>query len=512
MSKNLVVCCDGTWNTPDQKDNGLPCPTNVVKIFNLCIENSAQTRYYHPGVGADGNLINKALGGGIGLGLSRNIQSAYEWLCRHYSTGDRIFLFGFSRGAFTVRSLGGLIAHCGLLDLSKLSTSDAWARIAHAYNDVYRTPEAPAPWPKDYPLIAGPLPGGKVDIHMIGVWDTVGALGVPDDLVLIDQLFDDARKYRFHDTRLSAQVRHARHAVAMDEMRASFAPTLWDDTSPRPPDGSFKQVWFAGVHSDVGGGYPETGLSDGALKWMVDEAQAVGLNINTAMSAQIRPDAQGVLHDSAVGLWKLLRTLPRATPPVDAAQPSTALSAQVIQRHQMPPLSQAPYWPTQKLEVGQSVTLSVFARPHWNATGVYLEAGATYDFVATGEWMDADIKCTPDGPKKGGFQIGHIAQTFGEMLGKLENQYKDWTHKTGSDWWGTKRLENADWLQLVGMVANQANADASGTPTEGELILLGSKAHHTPKTGGYLYAFANDAWKFYDNNRGAVSLTITRKA
>lgn len=147
----------------------------------------------------------------------------------------------------------------------------------------------------------------------------------------------------------------------------------------------------------------------------------------------------------------------------------------------MPPLSQAPYWPTQKLEVDQSVTLSVFARPHWNATGVYLEAGATYDFVATGEWMDADIKCTPDGPKKGGFQIGHIAQTFGEMLGKLENQYKDWTHKTGSDWWGTKRLENADWLQLVGMVANQANADASGTPTEGELILLGSKAHHTPQ-------------------------------
>lgn len=510
MTKNLIVCSDGTWNTPDQRDGGLPCPTNVYKISRLSIADATQLVYYHPGVGTNGGLFDKVFGGGVGVGLSQNVKSGYEWLCRNYARGDRIFLFGFSRGAFTARSLGGFIARCGLLDLSGLTDAEAWDRVAYVYDKGYRASKQPASWPDGYRFIAGPLDGGKVDIHMIGVWDTVGALGVPDDLVLLDQVFDDARDYRFHDTRLSAAVRHARHAVAMDEMRASFAPTLWDEDSKRPADGSFKQQWFAGVHCDVGGGYADAGLSDGALKWMVDEAIAVGLKVEPALLAQVQPNSRGVVHDSATGIWELLRTLPRATPPLVPTLVGSVLSAQVMERHTVPPLTQAPYWPTRMLAVGEEVTLDVFARPHWNATGIYLEAGATYGFSATGQWLDGDVACGPDGPARGKFQLGRIAQMFGNVLGEVEEQYQDFTKKTQADLWGTKRVEAADWFQLVGMIANQPNADASGTPPKWEEILIGRQAIHTPTASGYLYGFANDAWKFYGNNRGKVSLTIKR--
>ena len=378
MAKNLIVCCDGTWNTPEQREGGQPCPTNVVKLYNLSISDDTQLKYYHPGVGTKGGIADRIFGGGLGAGLSRNIQSAYEWLCRHYVCGDRIFLFGFSRGAYTARSLGGFIGRCGLLDLSTLTDKEAWERIANVYEKGYRQSNPKGKWPAAYRFIPGPLADGKVDIHMIGVWDTVGALGVPDDLILLDQVLDDPRNYRFHDTKLSPIVRHARHAVGMDEMRASFAPTLWDTDSPRPDDGSFKQQWFAGVHSDVGGGYVESGLSDCTLKWMVDEAVAVGLQVNPALLAQIQPNPRGVLHDSATGIWEHLRTLPRATPLITPAQVGETVSPQVIDRHVVPPLTQAPYWPTRVLAVGEEVRLTYLAVL---SEGVYPSLTLTVDLA-----------------------------------------------------------------------------------------------------------------------------------
>ena len=120
MPRNLVVCCDGTWCSREQQAGLAPSPTNVVKLYNVCLADAGQLTYYHPGVGAEGNLVERVLAGGIGLGLNGNILSAYRWLCDNYQSGDRIYLFGFSRGAYTVRSLGGLIAHCGLLDLREL--------------------------------------------------------------------------------------------------------------------------------------------------------------------------------------------------------------------------------------------------------------------------------------------------------------------------------------------------------------------------------------------------------
>ena len=114
------------------------------------------------------------------------------------------------------------------------------------------------------------------------------------------------------------------------------------------------------------------------------------------------------------------------------------------------------------------------------------------------------------GASEAKFQLGKLAQLFGNALGEVEEFYKKMTDKAGADWWGAKRIEEADWFQLIGMIANQPNGDASGTPTEGEFVLIGKQAIHTPKQSGYLYCFANDAWKFYGNNRGKVSLTVRR--
>ena len=214
--RNLVVCCDGTWNTPDQEQGGVPTPTNVVKLLAACEEDEGQLRYYHPGVGTEGSRVKRLIDGGIGRGLDENIQSAYKWLCSNFQAGDRIFLFGFSRGAYTARSLSGFILRCGLLDPGNLSQRVIWERVQSAYDQGYRKQRPKQSWGGDWPSLVdenGDPPG----IHFVGVWDTVGARGVPDDLVLLDILIDNPDDYRFHNTDLDERVRHAYHAVALDE-------------------------------------------------------------------------------------------------------------------------------------------------------------------------------------------------------------------------------------------------------------------------------------------------------
>ncbi|HEY0570039.1 MAG TPA: DUF2235 domain-containing protein, partial [Enterovirga sp.] len=255
---NLVVCCDGTWNTPDDVEGGMPAPTNVRKLFNALVKDdeggTAQQSYYHPGVGTEGGLRDYLLGGSIGEGLDRNIKSAYQWLAFNYRHGDHIFLFGFSRGAFTVRSLGGMIERSGLLNIAepKLASDEAWKRIDLAF-DCYRNRKLTDEY-RGFAFHEGAPTGDaarNIPIHFIGVWDTVGALGIPDDLALLN-LFDNKADHHFHDTSLCSSVAHARHAVAMDERRQSFAPTLWEGYDQTR---DVKQIWFPGVHSNVGGGY-----------------------------------------------------------------------------------------------------------------------------------------------------------------------------------------------------------------------------------------------------------------
>ncbi len=503
--RNLVVCCDGTWNTPEDMDHGLPSPTNVVKLYNGLIRDQTdkQDAYYHPGVGTGKGWWDRVAGGGTGAGLDQNIVSAYRWLAGQYKPDDQIFLFGFSRGAYTVRSLGGLIAKCGLVDASGMKPEEVWTPINEVFAAYRKGLEFTNP--KNYPfhnVAAGAATKETTPIYFIGVWDTVGALGIPDDLALLG-LLDSADKYRFHDTALSHIVQHARHAVAMDERRASFAPTLWSNV---PAAADVQQIWFPGVHSDVGGGYLETGLSDGALSWMFSEAKKQGLMLWPKVQKQLNPNAQGILHDSCTGVFKVLKTRPRTNPQIPDEK--AALHKSTIERNSDPSLSQGNYWETKILKQGKKQTVDVFAIEHWNHTGLYLEAGVTYDFVATGQWVDQKDRFSAAGEEAGGFHLGDIARFASSLFGEAETAFKNVTGREADFWW-TRRDEDAPWFSLMGFIASDHGEDAK-TLAAGETFKIGEGRSYTPKGPGYLYCYANDAWQAYGNNRGSVSLTVSR--
>ncbi len=516
--RNLVVCCDGTWNTADQREDGAPVPTNVVRLYNSLAgehDGKAQIKYYHPGVGTDPGWLEHVEGGLTGEGLNRNIMSAYQWLCRTYEDQDRIFLFGFSRGAYTVRSLAGLVAHCGLLSFDDVTPEDVWPRVGRVFQKGYRDHLETR---KDWQASGWKFhtAGGKEDIpiYLVGVWDTVGALGIPKDLGVLN-LLDASDEHAFHDTNLSTLIQHARHAVALDEMRASFQPTLWIDNG----QSDLKQVWFPGVHCDVGGGYRDCGLADGALKWMMDEAEALGLGFDPDLRAQVRPLARGILHDSCTSVFKLLPTQPRSAPRVEAVAEDgrSGPHASLVERRRCPPITDAPYRATVPILAAEADVrrFDVYAVNPWNATGLYLEAGVKYRFTAAGQWLDRSIACGPAGTNDGHFQPGEALQAIGTALGELENVFKKLTNNARADFRLTKRherLQNArvPWFCLVGAVANGGRADANGDPEEHEAFAIGAGCEYVPRASGYLYAYANDAWNFYSNNRGSLSLEVTR--
>jgi hypothetical protein len=516
---HLVIFCDGTWNTPDQMDGPLSAPTNVVKLKNALAEHdekgAEQRVYYHPGVGTDGGLWNRVAGGGMGEGLDKNIKSAYHWLALNYEPGAKIWLFGFSRGAYSARSLGGMISRCGLLNppAANMTETQTWSAVDDLFA-VYRTPDAtakPVKATQKRPFHlrqTGDLCKHSIPIHFIGVWDTVGSLGIPDDMALLN-LIDDPTAHSFHDTNLSPVVANARHAVAIDEKRQSFIPTLWENTDNRP---TVQQVWFPGAHGDVGGGYGRVGLSDGALGWMIEEAGHLGLGFRNNVIEQLSPDPLAQVHDSVTGIFKSLKTRPRDVPLFSATNPLLHESAK--KRYATPPLSQGPYWKTKRLGDNESTTVDVFARDRWNFTSIYLEAGVKYQLSATGEWVDGSIKCGPEGTRDGKFHIGEIAQLASSLFGKTETLYKKLTGNEEVDFWYTKREEKVDWFALIGVVANGVLPPL--TPEKKmeylphEVFVIGKSKSFTPKQSGYLYAFANDAWQMYENNRGSVKLKVQR--
>jgi hypothetical protein len=284
MSKNIVICSDGTGNSAI-KGRG----TNVFKLFEAIDLNGHKTRpeltpqvaLYDDGVGTEDFKPLKIFAGATGFGLSRNVKQLYKELVRIYDPGDRIFLFGFSRGAFTVRTLVGLIAACGLLDFDKLETAADLDAVVNKTYDVYR---------KSYrtqlaKLFLGEpdtsvIPRFKADhclacdvpIDFVGVWDTVDAVGLP--FHLSDFINWALYRFKFRDHKLSKLVKHACHALAIDDERHSFHPLLWHEGEEDA--GRIEQVWFAGAHSNVGGGYPKQGMSLVALEWMMRKAECTG--------------------------------------------------------------------------------------------------------------------------------------------------------------------------------------------------------------------------------------------
>ena len=326
MAKRLVVCCDGTWNTLKQA-----APTNVVHINNAVAPAGgglAQLVHYSEGVG--NRPWERITGGAFGFGLSRNVRDCYRFLVENFEPGDELFLFGFSRGAYTARSTAGLIRNSGiLLRANAAMIGDAY----RLYRD--RDPKTGPDSPAAREFRASFAHEDVTPIRFIGVWDTVGSLGIPLSGGRLVNLIN--RRWQFHDTQLSSTVRSAFHALAIDERRSSFEPAVWNP-SPAATGQQREQVWFAGVHSDVGGGYPDRALADIALLWMVDRAQSCGLAFRPGAFAGLPPrNVSGQLHDSSNGLFRLIGTSSRAIGRKDA--PSEYASSTAVDRrtHGAPP-------------------------------------------------------------------------------------------------------------------------------------------------------------------------------
>jgi uncharacterized protein (DUF2235 family) len=281
-NKRLIVCCDGTWQQLSSS-----YPSNIVKLAQAVKpidgNGTQQIVFYDPGIGTESQ---KLLGGATGAGIDRNIEDCYRFLSFNYADGDEIYLFGFSRGAYTVRSLAGMVYCSGLLDRRHITR-------AHEAYELYRDRNIK---PKDQTAVNyRQTYGERVPITLIGCFDTVGALGIP--LVFPFNIFNSAlrKRYSFHDTTLNRSIQNALHATAIDEIRKIF------DVTPMVKGADVEnqrviQKWFPGEHGCVGGGTEATrGLSDGALQWMIDSIKGLGLGLDfdtSAIPTEIKPDCE----------------------------------------------------------------------------------------------------------------------------------------------------------------------------------------------------------------------------
>jgi uncharacterized protein (DUF2235 family) len=348
MPKTIIFCADGTWNGPGQptdEDSSAP-PTNVFKLYsNLAGHDTPgtlmlakeqeraladadgtvlQIAKYLFGVGDSNNFLVKLLGGTLGAGLIARIVRGYTFISRNYLAGDQIHIIGFSRGAYTARALAGMIVDQGLLDATQIDLTDKTTAYrlgsavwyAHLQTVRRSNPDLLGQLEEivlDLPgFFARPPPANQLiqaPIEVVAVWETVGALGIPEFTV------NEARvdTFQFADTKLSTAVRHGIHAVAVDEQRADFTPTLWD-ADPR-----ITQVLFPGAHADVGGGNPASGdesaVSDCALIWMNAQLTKLGIRFATAPDFMPTPDPSGVAHQPWYHVpWTVLSHLPRVFP------------------------------------------------------------------------------------------------------------------------------------------------------------------------------------------------------
>jgi uncharacterized protein (DUF2235 family) len=296
MAKNIILCADGTWNTP-HGSSATVTDTNVRKLYMALVNSDSQLKYYDSGVGTDGTPLDHLTGGAMGEGLFQKVQDCYAFLSNVYDPGDKIYLFGFSRGAFTARSIAGMIAAFGVPSINMDNQTVSKIFSAYRETDPSKKSALKADLTSTYGL-------QDVTVEMVGVWDTVGSLGIPG-------IFFNAfnrQKYGFLDTSIHPCIAHAYHAIAIDERRAQFMPTLWtnQDGSPLANNDQVQQVWFPGVHCDVGGSYVESQLSDITLSWMLQKAIKHGLVLSPeAKAINLCPDVKDVVgpqHDE----WKIV--------------------------------------------------------------------------------------------------------------------------------------------------------------------------------------------------------------
>jgi uncharacterized protein (DUF2235 family) len=311
MAKNVVVCCDGTANEFAANN------TNVVKLYSTLVHNSpAQVTFYHPGLGTMepagaltgfGRFWTKLLGKAIGYGLANDVRDAYCFLMQNYQEGDRLFLFGFSRGAYTVRAVSSLLRLYGLI----LPGNEPLVPYAIRMMMGAESAKQGDPRKDQYFELAREFKAAMsraCQPHFVGVWDTVSSVGWIENPLHLPY------------SASNSEIAIGRHAISIDERRAFFRTNLWRPVAKGYDPGgplNLKQIWFAGVHCDVGGGYTEkeSGLSKIALEWMLNEAKGNGLLIDPAREAEVLgrtgdgkyapPDPKGPIHESLTGLWNI---------------------------------------------------------------------------------------------------------------------------------------------------------------------------------------------------------------
>ncbi len=297
-AKNIIVCADGTGNK-----GGYSPDSNVYKVYKAVDKNfcgkaedgsdiGEQIVFYDNGVGTEKNKYLRAMGGALGFGFGRNVCDLYKYIARNYVEGDHIYFFGFSRGASTVRACNGMINKCGLVKCEGLRNRELEALVNEAF-EVYKDHKENPQRAENFRC--SDKSHGAVKIHFLGVWDTVVALGFPKRtdvtgpvtlvmnalFIAFEEALDYVWPHSFYHYKLTDNVEYAYQALSIDDERTAFWPYVWqekniEDTDDRTKN-NVEQVWFAGMHSNVGGGYERSGMAGVPLHWMVNRAKNHGL-------------------------------------------------------------------------------------------------------------------------------------------------------------------------------------------------------------------------------------------
>jgi uncharacterized protein (DUF2235 family) len=565
--KAIIICCDGTSNDRAQMEEGRPAATNVFRLFDALTEDSlfgtVQITWYDEGVGTGTSGVSKKtnlltkffskvvsilpdfvpdlgqkfiglLEMGTGIWIEENIAQGYREIVRNYESGDQIFIFGFSRGAYTARCIAGVIDRCGLLKSENL-------RFADDAITLYRRRKPGGEGPLLNPALVHPK--AAVQVEVLGLWETVASLGLP----LWGWWFRIGAFWRNQNLNSDpAKIcNHVYHALSMDEQRSQFFPTM--TTSRWAAEGQvIRQVWFRGVHADIGGGYGNRGLGDLSLEWMLQIAHHHGLKLRgdypgftlvQGLPVCIGAAPLGKLHDEIKSKpgWIVFGAWPRWAP-VPRPEWSDRKQKQMVRKYGAPHdgvyrrAQQAFDLWRQREAAQRGVVDNLLARDGliflnfrnpigvrvagvtvWNRTGVVFEFGAIYKITyVDGKWQDKEMpECGPVGQRPQGLDL------IRRML------------------WFRKRLIGANWLELIGHIAHPRPWPVAEfglrrllrlfflhepRSLTRSLIRLGCHLDAPDKSvtvvslahNGVFHAFGNDTWATYPNNSGSILLQIER--
>jgi hypothetical protein len=510
MSRQLIVCLDGTYNTPGQLDHGRAAPTNVWKLAKVlsCDESRDSVRKvkYLPGVGHGTSaaigwfcrFLNRIsvgtldhwFGGASGWGLSQQIREGYKFLVDEYIPGDQIFIFGFSRGAFAARSLVGLIKNAGLLNRE---ASPLIRRVTRAYHRLLRAPKHRA-----FLFFVRPLTYTEARVHFLGVWDTVGALGAPIEGGRFS-LNPLKMAPRFHDIDALDIVDATCHALAIDELRAAYSPVLFHRGSECTA--RLEQVWFRGAHSDVGGGYSDSRLSDVTLSWMVNRANKVGLGLPESC-LRIPPGGPSTAEprDSIGHMW-VAGVWPRSFPTAlgtDEYSPDIGHLDSSVDEIRSEASRVSKHWLVDLEPREESAAVVVDANRFWVNTRLIVRREECYLVRAEGNWRICGRVCGADGVANIGGRCRDPEAQMGELV-LLVSGGQEHPQPEGKFWNAVPYLLGT---KVPTRVASLAQWTSLPVVDNGRLLI--------PCETGVLHCFANSKARLQRKNRGRLTLCVTR--